>query len=247
MKRTAAISVAIALAGAAPATAEEWQYSGALYGWLPSMTGTITTPLGEVEMEPGGGSVFEYLEGVFMGLVAAHNGKWGVTADFLYTELGKEAEPPLGVVFDDANVDLKLAMLNLKGLYRVVDTPRGFVNLTGGVRWYDISLGTELKSDLVANRNSDLSSSWADLTLGVNGYAPLSESWFVAGTADVGGFGIGSSSDLSWQAVGAVGYRFNETWSAELGYRHLSIEKDIRGSDWAIDLSGPVVGVSARF
>ena len=64
---------------------------------------------------------------------------------------------------------------------------------------------------------------------------------------DVGGFGIGDSSDLSWQAFGAVGYRFNETWSAELGYRYLSIEREIDNSHVTLDMYGPVLGVTARF
>jgi hypothetical protein len=176
----------------------------------------------------------------------AGKGRWGITADIDYAALGSDENPRVGVIFDDVKVKTDITMVNVKGLYRVAETPNGFGNLTGGLRWYDLSLKTEFRSTRVLNRNISQSDSWADLTLGVSGYTQLSQDWFLAGFLDIGGFGIGDSSDLSWQAFGAVGYRFNETWSAELGYRYLSIEREIDNSDVTLDMYGPVIGVMPR-
>lgn len=238
-----------ALIGATPVAAQDWEYSATLYGWLPSLDAKIATRFGDIDVEPSGSDILDSLEGAFMGVFTAQNGRWGITADVLYAGLGSDEDTPRGLVFDDVHVQTDLAMVNIKGLYRVAEGPGGYLNLTGGLRWYDISMETEFKSDRdrVPDEKISLSDTWTDLTLGVNGYAPLSEDWFLAGAADVGGFGIGDSSELSWQAFGAVGYRFNETWSSELGFRYLSIEQEVGGSDVTLDMYGPVIGITARF
>jgi hypothetical protein len=41
--------------------------------------------------------------------------------------------------------------------------------------------------------------------------------------------------------------RLNGTWAVEAGYRHLSIEKDLDNARVDLDLSGPLVGITARF
>jgi hypothetical protein len=66
-------------------------------------------------------------------------------------------------------------------------------------------------------------------------------------TGDVGGFGIGSAADLTWQAIGAVGWRLNESWSLQLGYRAIGVDLD-RGTN-AIDLvvHGPLLGAVWTF
>ena len=83
--------------------------------------------------------------------------------------------------------------------------------------------------------------------IGVRGGVPISDRWSARGFADVGGFGLGNSSELSWQVGGFVNYAFNERWSADIGYRFLSVEKEINDLDTTLELSGPLIGISARF
>jgi hypothetical protein len=236
-----------ALIGATPVAAQDWDYSATLYAWVPSLSATIDTRLGGVDIDPSGSDVLDSLDGAFMGFFTAQNGLLGFSADILYAGLGNDNATPLGLLFDDVSVQTDLAMVNVKGLYRVLEGPGGYLNLTGGLRWYDVSIDMDFNSGLLPNERVSLGDSWTDLTVGVSGYAPLSDDWFVVGSADVGGFGIGNSSELSWQAFGAVGYRFNETWSAELGYRYLSIEQEVDRFDVTLDMYGPVIGITARF
>jgi opacity protein-like surface antigen len=65
--------------------------------------------------------------------------------------------------------------------------------------------------------------------------------------ADIGGFGIEDSSELSWQVFGGFGYRLSDTWSAIAGYRYLSIERDVLNSSITADLYGPQIGVQVAF
>ena len=45
----------------------------------------------------------------------------------------------------------------------------------------------------------------------------------------------------------ACGYRFNETWSMQAGYRHLSIDRTFDRADVTLEVSGPIIGVQASF
>jgi hypothetical protein len=117
-----------------------------------------------------------------------------------------------------------------------------------GLRYYDLGIDVGLNAAAAANdRSTSFGDDWIDAVVGARVHADLSDAWYVDGFVDVGGFGWGNSSDLSWQAYGGVGYRFNETWSLRAGYRYLSVDKDIDGRDASLELFGPVLGLTARF
>ena len=63
---------------------------------------------------------------------------------------------------------------------------------------------------------------WVDPFVGMRAQWNINQRLFVAGRADVGGFGVGS--DLTWQASASLGWQINETWSTELGYRYMNID-----------------------
>ena len=44
-----------------------------------------------------------------------------------------------------------------------------------------------------------------------------------------------------------LGYKFNDRWSVQGGWRQLSLKKEIKGVDTSIDLGGPLLGLTARF
>jgi hypothetical protein len=49
------------------------------------------------------------------------------------------------------------------------------------------------------------------------------------------------------QGVGTIGYRFNERWSAQLGYRYMNFDREVDGRDVTVDLYGPIIGASISF
>ena len=68
--------------------------------------------------------------------------------------------------------------------------------------------------------------------------------WYVILEGDVGGFGVGS--DFTWNAMGAVGYRFNCNFSIFAGWRVL--DTDYQDGDFIFDvtMSGPGIGSRSR-
>jgi hypothetical protein len=82
-----------------------------------------------------------------------------------------------------------------------------------------------------------------DGIVGARVLVPLSQRWHLQGYGDVGAGG----SNLTWQALGAVGYDFSKTVSAWFGFRYLSIDYDTTGFLYDMDQGGFFLGVGFAF
>lgn len=92
--------------------------------------------------------------------------------------------------------------------------------------------------------STPVSGSWVDPLLGAKVLREFNDVWFGTAAFDFGGL---SSTDNTWQLLATVGYRLNERWTTQLGYRHMVIEKPLDDLDTSLYLSGPLLGVSAIF
>lgn len=96
------------------------------------------------------------------------------------------------------------------------------------------------------NRSFDESRRWADPILGVRGQYELSPDVTLTMLGDVGGFGIGSASDLSWQAVVTLNYAMSQRWTLRAGYRGLGVDRSA-GAEIDLVLYGPIFGATYQF
>lgn len=68
---------------------------------------------------------------------------------------------------------------------------------------------------------------------------------------DVGGFGIGDASDLTWNLVAGVTYQVSECMDLRAGYRTLDIDYNSGGGpdEFGLDtrFHGPILGMGIRF
>jgi opacity protein-like surface antigen len=247
MKRSWLPALVVLAAGPAQAQSADWSYRATLYGWFSGLSTSIDTPRGTVSTDLSFSDVLQDLEMAAFASFEARNGKWGFIADLAYTDLSSSRDTPIGALFSSAEVGSQLTIFSGYAAYRLVDGPEGYVDLAPGFRAYDLDLNVDIAGAAAPSLSYSSGESWFDAVIGFRAGAPINDRWAVRGFADVGGFGLGDSSELSWQAAGVVSYRFNDRWSGEIGYRYLSIEKDINGFDTTLDLSGPILGVSARF
>lgn len=245
MFRTSIPIVALLVAGPAAAQDAQWTYEASLYGWLPGASTTVDTRFGSVESDTSGSDALSDLQMAFMGTFQARNGKWGVIGDLLYVDLGQSADSPLDLRFKDVDVDVRMTAFSGYVTYRVHEENGVAVDLAGGFRYFDASLDTALNSaDARPDVDFDENESWAVPLLGARVIVPFNDKWFGTAFGDFGGTG---NDDQTWQVFASVGYKFNERWSTQLGYRYMSVEKEIGGADTTIDLSGPLLGVSMTF
>jgi opacity protein-like surface antigen len=137
------------------------------------------------------------------------------TADF-----GDLDVPPLGSM---ADVETSVVVLDALGSYRITLTDSDVFDFLAGIRW------TRSEVDVVVTEGPPddggaADDSWIDPLVGVRFSSRFSESWYSWVRMDVGGFGIGS--DFTWGTSLGLGYEFNDTVAANLGYKHIGIDWD---------------------
>lgn len=232
-------ALVLVLAGPANAQEQNWDYRATLYGWLPGMTTAVDTRFGTIESNSSGSDVLEDLDFVFMGTLAAQNGRWGITTDLLYVSLSDSKDTPLAL-FGEGSVAVKATALSAYALYRLTLDPALNLDIGAGFRAFDLEVDVSLSPGEAQN----LGDSWIDPVIAARLEVPLDESWFLTGFADFGGTGGG---DQTWQVFGSVGYAFSENWSAQAGYRYMDISKEIDGREVSVDLGGPVIAMTYSF
>lgn len=237
----------LALAAPAAALADDdssggWKQSAVIYLLAPNISGTtgIGPVDGDVDIDPK--SVFDSLEGAFLGIYAAEKGRWGVLADVIYMDLGADLEGDREIL--SGKLNNKQFNLALAATYRLSDRWQ----LLGGGMYTDLSLKLDVQrpNETVRRRTSE---SWIDPVIGARFTTPLGGKWAFGGMALVGGFGVGS--DLLWSLNATFNYSFSDRWHLMMGYRYIDFDyEDGAGLDrFRFDVAehGPALGVRFDF
>lgn len=245
--------LAVTSSGQAQTPAEGWRLSQlTLYGWIPGITGAQEYPDGEPILDLDSGDVLDALDFAFFGSGEVRRGQIGLMFDFAYADLEKDGVARAAIIpgADPAEASAETQILMATGAvaYRFHESAGAWADVYAGLRAYDVEADVTFRipaMNFEAQRS--VSSTWVDGIVGLRGYAPLNDRFSVTGLFDVGGFGIGSSSDLSWQVLGTVNYAFTDRVIGRLGYRYMSIDRDSSDLTMDIDISGPVIGVTWTF
>jgi hypothetical protein len=258
-----------ACAHAAPADDGRWHFNLVPYLWLPAVSGSVDTVVGGLPGVDGrtarpvdvSGTINpdSYLSNLKMALMLigeAHQGRWLIYSDLIYTNLGSQATSVRrvtgprgnlsGQIARNATTDMSSTIVTLGGGYAVVDTAGWELHLVAGARFFDLSSDLTLSLQdgqgryLFARKASMDRQVW-DGIVGVRGEVRFAGgNWFVPYYADVGA----GTSSWTWQALLGLGYRFD--WGAvTLAWRALAY--DFTRNDAKLTLSGPGLGVSIRW
>lgn len=239
----AAITAApVVSAQATPDAASPWKSTVELYLMGPTLDGTVGIGPIDGDVEVDAGTVFDALDGAFLGTYVGEADRWGVLIDLAYMDLKEDGKGPLGLV--DYEVNVKQTILGLVGLYRLTDT----LQFTFGGRYVDVTNRLTLTGPN-QGRGAKASESWFDPTVGLRYVAPLSEKWVFSGAADIGGWGVGS--DLTWYWSANIAYRMTQRSQIYAGYRYIDFDyEDGEGRDrFKFDMAqhGPLVGFRFEF
>lgn len=243
--RKSIVPFVLALVGASPLAAQDWSGNLTLYGWLPSIEGAQEGPDGTPVIQLTAADLLDNLDGVFFGIGEIRRGRLGFLFEGVSVNLGAEAQaqPPFSAA---AATDTRIGFASAALAWRIADTLRGAkADVYGGLRYYDASIDIDVTLpgvgvDTTVSGEAD----WVDPILGVRGSYPIGNRLALVGFADAGGFGAGS--ELTWQAYAGMSYDFSETFTAQLGYRYLSIDYE-DNITLDIVLEGPVLGLTFRF
>lgn len=232
-------------------SSRNWKYTITPYLWIPnSVEGTSTVggaPPAELDLDLS--DVLDHLDFGASLRVEAWKGRFGVILDAAYVDLGADITTPGG----DLDVDIKQTTVDLLLGYEVARIPTGVsgtthrdvsIQLMGGLRYSYL----KQEIDVVAGPTFGGSESWVEPVVGARVTVNLSEKWTGVVRGDIGGFGVGNASDLTWNVLVGLGYRAWENTSIKLGYRIYDIDYESgSGADtlgFDAQLMGPWLGVT---
>lgn len=244
LEKTAAIAALLALT-AGPAVAQDsgWTYDLSAYLWVNDTGVTADTPRGEASAELSFSDALDALDFAFMGTVEARNGRWGLIGDLLYFDLSAEGDTPRGALFSKVKAESTTTVLSSYVAYRAYEDARLAFDIGAGFRAFWMSMETTFVGAGLPSETFDHDRDWIDPIVAARLRMAFNDAWFGSLTLDAGG----TDDTSTWQALATVGYRLNESWTLQGGYRYLEAKWDTDFGESSLDFSGPILGATYRF
>jgi hypothetical protein len=185
--------------------------------------------------------------------------KYSLTFDGTYAELGTDFNQGPFI----ADLKVKQKIIGFKGAYVVYDNfefdddnvIKGWslkVNL-GAKYWlnnigldYQLLIGnTVIDEDTVSEKQE-----WWDLMVGINPKFVISKKFYLAVDFNIGGFGIGNSSDLDLDLTYLNSFKVSRTLAVHAGFRTFRYKQTEGSGDdrlvTKVSVLGPMLGVSFK-
>ena len=223
-------------------TDDRWKFNAAIYLWGAGIDST--TRRGN-EIDVGFSDIISNLDMAFMGAFEARKSKWSLGADVVYLDVSADKAGTIGATSIPANADVDVTgwVVNFQGARNVLEADRATVRILAGARYLDVDSKLTLRLGASGpTPTAKQSASVWDGVIGVRGNVNVTRKWYLPYYLDVGT----GQSDLTWQGLGGVGYRFN--WgNVVLVYRH--IYWDFKSDSLLKDMSfsGPALGTVFKF
>lgn len=238
-----------------PPGSDKWEFIVVPYLWIIGLDGDVTVKGNTSEVDVSFSDLLENLDFAGQAHLEAWKGRFGVLFDPMYAEMSADGD--IGPL--DIDVDVEFSIVELAALYRLTGRSPGknekrnlSVDVFAGGRWTYLKSELDIEGPLgIIDLTVEKSKDWLDLMIGARIIADLSERCSVVVRGDIGGFGIGSSSNFTWNAVGLIGYDVSRNKTLYAGYRYLDVDYDDGSGtslfEYEVTTSGPLVGLAFRF
>lgn len=229
------------------------------YGWVSGIHGQIAAHGQVLNVNVSPSDVLQHLgdvNGALMLHTEVGRGDWGMILDVNLIRLSPQVVTAPALI----DVTLQQTLMEFLGMYRLVNASDYWVegksltvDLLAGARYYQFSNALTVRpfDPMLPTLENDQSKTWVDLVVGARARAPLTNSLDVFARADVGGFGIGSSSKLAWNVVAGLDYQWSSSTSLLAGYRVLDINQfsgaGASAVGFDIQLAGPFAALAFQF
>lgn len=203
---------------------DHWHVAISPYLWMAGMSGTMSIGNHEATVNQSFADIFSNLKFGLMGLTEVRRGRIGFLSDFMWVDLNDEKSVPIqglptGV---DVNMDVNTLTFTQYVGYRILGNHHGTIDYLGGGRYYHVHSKLSANANLGGGGVSDSKNdNWADFVQGARftyNFTPKIGAFFAG---DAGGGG----SQLTYQIVAGMGYRWGKRWSTEVGYRRLYFDR----------------------
>jgi len=246
---------------------DTWQFTIIPYLWMMSINGETTIKGRSADLDASFGDIWDNLDFASEIHFEVWRDRYGFFLDTSFAKIALKRNVSLR---NDKNLSTKFVtkffLGELGGFYRVGTWP-----LNGNTKSYERKTKTSITLDLIGGgrywylKNSldindtsgefseDVSDSqnWFDFFVGGRVKLDINK-FFVQLRSDIGGFGLGFSSDFAWNIAGYLGYEL--PWyriTPLIGYRALYDKYEDGSGDnrfvWDAWISGPQIGVGFQF
>ena len=240
---------------------KEWHFFIAPYGWLTGVKGTVVTDGEEIDLEIPFEDFLDHVSTGLMVYFEARRDKIFVAFDGTWAILNEEIDGRLV----DLDIEIRQQIYDIRVGYEIHNRAlgpviqrkkfdwqrRGIVDLYVGGRYFRTEPIITILPIIGEERTISSADSRVDPFVGLRLGWDMTYRWSIGFRGDVGGFGIGSGAQFSWQASGILGYRVSHKVSVILGYRILEYDtvvgegEDRNGTD--LRQEGLIIGAGISF
>ena len=247
-RRSTAILVTAFFAVSAYADDDGTEWLVAPYAWVPDIS---------LEQTPGDGGgnisgrdLLDKTDAVGMIRIEAAKNRWGLTLDYIFLDLSEtrviSAPGPFLPISVSVVGQLDLTVFELGGVYRPSGEDTG-IQFLAGYRGISSDTTVLVTPGGGLTQRVDTDAGLSDVFLGAR-YLYRYDRWDFSLRGD---YSFGESEGVL-NVLGSVGFRFNDLFALQGGYRHAVLEYEETAAQGAptsteIELSGPFLGLVFRF
>jgi len=211
-----------------------------IYGWLPSLDGTLTFKVPGEPDESASANAIDSLDSVFMGAYHLRKNEWSFLADMIYLKMSGDTQG----LNPNVNLGLELTakLYSFYGGYNISETEKSSVDVIAGVRYLGLGLDVSRSGGIIGNGKVSADVDHYDAVIGLYGTYNIDNHWYIPYQVDIGT----GDTDLTWQAQVSIAYRLS--WGDIIGtYRYVHYGNDDSLLVEDFELYGPKIGVVFHF
>jgi hypothetical protein len=222
-------------------TEPAWHCRVALYGWAETLDGDVTLHGRNVPVDASFSDILDHLDYAVMGAVEVGYGRWSFLSDLMLSQISGSADTR------NTQIDTQLQQFvgNFVVAYNVIDSGPTCFDVYAGVRVNSMDVDLDIHTQNLGTLGDSGSKTWVDPVIGARFQQNLTEKFFFRAAGDIGGFGV--SSDFTWQALAAFGYRVCDGGSLVLGYRGIGTDYTDGNFGYDVITHGVLLGFEYRF
>jgi hypothetical protein len=127
---------------------EPWQFTIAAPGWMAGLDGTIGVRGVNADIDVGFDQILQHLDMIFAMRAQAQKGPFGIYGEVIYIGLSDNAQ--INRLINNINEEVNETLVDGALSWRLINQPRGSLDLVAGTHYTNIYERLELHSDPVA-------------------------------------------------------------------------------------------------
>ena len=225
-------------------TESGWTFTVAPYFWAAGISGDVSQfGLPVVEVDARFSHILDNLDFGAMAIAEARYDRYSIFGDIIYVKLSSDSGTPRGILATSVDVSSETFSGLIGAGYSVLQDNSGHLDVVAGIRAWSVDTDIAFHGGILDGVSVSDGATWVDGLVGVRGnYSITPEVYFTCwGLVGAGG------ADVDWDVAAALGYRFNERFSAVAGYRALGVDYEENGFVFDVVQQGPIVGLVLHF